>query len=104
MKAATKVRFPSGKIVEKVQANRVMDELRVIANALQEQVYYLKYRWSDEKDYEQFDIYSHQVKKLTNNTSGSFVKVNRYFTIDLKVEDLVCWIKFTSKGISWCVK
>lgn len=101
---ATKVRFPSGKIVEKMQADRVMDELKAIANKIEEQVYYLKFRWADEKEYEQFDVYSYQVKKLVNNTPGAFVKVNKHFTVDLVVEDLDCYIKFTCKGITWCVK
>lgn len=50
----------------------------------QNKVYYLKDRWTDEREYEDFEDYKTAMKAIWDLTSFEFVSMNKSFSVVLK--------------------
>lgn len=70
-----------------------------------EDIYYLKDRWSDEKDYEDFKDYEQIVKEIfadhnkEHKTSFTNVRVNKHFKINCETSVALITLKFNADAL-----
>ena len=70
-----------------------------------EDIYYLKDRWNDEKDYEDFKDYEQIVKEIfvdhnkEHKTSFTNVRVNKRFTINCETSVALITLKFNADAL-----
>ena len=69
--------------MSKQTAQDLFDFLKA-STALVDKIYYLKFRWLDEREYEDFKDYKKGVEELFKNSAYEVVSVSKTFNIELK--------------------
>lgn len=66
-----------------------------------DKIYYLKDRWSEEKDYEDFNDYKPIIEKVFEDTDFEFIKITKAFkaTLKHKTSNIKLAITFNWKGM-----
>lgn len=63
----------------------------------------LKWRWEDEKQYEDFADYITVVKKMCEDNGAEFLKMSkRPFQVTFKLAGQLCEMKATTKSVEVC--
>lgn len=72
----------------KLDEAAIRQEMRDLLNHFDDQkldnIYYLKFRWADEKDYEDFDDYRNVFKKHLEKSIYKFVSLDKRFKLTVK--------------------
>lgn len=84
--------------VLKTELDEIYKLILANKNKIALDIFYLKDRWSDEKEYEDFNEYKKVLKSYFKDTGFTVKKVSKAFTVTFQRNNVETTVKFSASG------